>query len=228
MSSNGTGGLPANIGNMGQALATSIAAAGTSGEGDLYMKFVKGEWVYGAEETEVQESSKWAINPAGCQHGYTAWGSEERGNEGKNVGERMVPATTPMPLEAALPEVNGDWSKCIAVQMRCTNGDDEGIQVLFKSNSHGARKAYASILQDIVERIQSGVADVVPLVELGADSYKHKKYGKIYTPQFEVVGWATMDGEQAEEPEAIEEQAEAPEPEPAAEEKPRRRRRKAS
>ena len=87
------------------------------------MKMTKfGEWVYGAENTEVEEDAILAVNPMGFQHGWTAWGSKDRGNDGVNVGEVMVPATQPMPDINDLPNVNGDWSKCIAVQMRVTNG----------------------------------------------------------------------------------------------------------
>lgn len=221
--------LPANIGNMAAALAQSAGTAGSSGAGELYLKMTKfGEWVYGAEETEIEEGAILAINPMGFQHGWTAWGSKERGNDGQNVGEVMVPATQPMPLETDLPQVNGDWTKCIAVQMKVTSGEDAGIQLLWKANSLGARKAYAAILQAVVARIQEGAAAVVPLVELTTDSYTHKTYGKIFTPELKVTGWADMDGEQAAEPAAaIEEQPTEPaDPQPEEQEAPKRRRRR--
>lgn len=224
------GGLPANIGNMAAALAQSAGSAGATGAGELYLKMTKfGEWVYGAEETEVEEGATVAINPAGFQHGWTAWGSKARGNDGQNVGEVLVPATQPMPLEADLPNVNGDWSKCIAVQMKITDGEDEGVQLLWKANSLGARKAYASLLQAVVARIQEGSEAVVPLVKLVNDHYQHKTYGKIYTPVLDIVGWATMDGVATDDAPKVEDKTEQPEPEAKQEEeKPRRRRRRAS
>jgi len=223
--------LPANITNMAQALAASVASTGGANGSDLYMKFTKqGEWMYGADNTETEEGSVWAVNPMGFMHGFISWGSKARGNAGTMTGERLVPATQPMPLEGELPEVNGDWTKAVAIQMRCTSGEDEGLQVLFKANSHGGRKAYAALLQAVVEQIGKGSAECVPLVDLKNDSYTHKEYGKIFTPEIEIVGWTTMGGEAAAEAApAIEEKAEEPAAEePAKEEAPRRRRRKAS
>ena len=213
--------LPANLTNMAAALAQSAGSAGSSGSAELYLKMNKfGEWVYGADNTEVEEGVKLAINPQGFQHGWVAWGSKARGNDGQHMGEVMVPATNPMPAEADLPDVNGDWSKAIAVQLRITEGEDEGLQLLWKANSLGARKAYAAILQAVVARISEGNPAVVPLVKLSNDQYTHNSYGVIKTPELEIVGWADMDGAPAEEPDALE----APE---EAADKPRRRRRKA-
>jgi len=219
----GNGNLPANVTAMATALAQSASTAGASGSGELYLKMTKfGEWVYGPENTELEEDAILAVNPMGFSHGFQAWPDEG----GRPTGEVMVPATQPMPSEVDLPEVKGTWSKCVSVQLRQTNGEDSGLQYIWKGNSLGVRKAYAALLQEQVSRIQGGSEDFVPLVKLNADSYTHGTYGKIFTPEVEVVGWANMDGEQVEEPAAaIEKQDE----EPAAEEKPaRRRRRKAS
>lgn len=225
----GNGALPANITNMAAALAQSSVNAGAAGGGELYLMFTKfGEWVFGAEKTETEEGSQWAVNPEGFTHGWQAWDQDNTSNG--PTGEVMVPATQPMPAEADLPDVKGKWAKAIGVQMRCLNGEDEGVQVLWKANSLGARKAYAEILQAVVTRIQNGHSDVVPVVELKADNYNHKTYGKIFTPLVDVVGWSDMDGNQAEAPAGeLEAPEEAPAEEPEAEEKPaRRRRRKAS
>ncbi len=223
--------LPANVANMAQALQQSVSTAGSGGGSDQYMKMTRsGDWEFGVSGTIPEEDSVWAINPAGCQHGFVAWGNKEHDNEGTNVGEVMVPATQPMPSEADLPNVKGTWSKATALQLRCTNGEDAGVQVMYKANSVGARKAYAAVLQAIVGKITDGDAACVPLVHLASDSYKHSKYGTIFNPIFEIVGWANMDGEAAAETAAAIE--EAPEEAPVVEEEApapaRRRRRKAS
>jgi hypothetical protein len=211
--------LPANISNMATALATSAATVGGGAmDGELYCRFTKtGDWIYGIEDTEVEEDSTWAVNVAQFQHGFIAW--PEGG--GAPTGEVLVPATQPMPNQAELPEVDGTWSKCVAVQMRCMSGEDEGVQIIWKANSTGGRKAYAKLLKAVVDRIQSGDEAVVPIVTLGSDSYKHKQYGKIYTPEITISGWVTMDG--AEESASGDDAEEAVE---EAEEKPTRRRRR--
>lgn len=224
--------LPANVVQMAQALAQSVAAVGVSGS-DAYMKFSKhGEWIYGVENTEVEEGSVWAVNPFGFMHGWTAWGTKEHNTDGQNVGEAMVPATQPMPLEGNLPSVKGQWSKAIGIQLRCTNGEDEGVQVMFKSNSHGGRKAYSAIMQAVLARITAGESACMPLVELKGDSYTHKQYGKIFNPILHVVGWAAHDAtEPAAQASVKDEAPKAAEAPPKVEEAPpaettRRRRRR--
>jgi hypothetical protein len=224
--------LPANVVQMAQALAQSAAQAGAAAGSDAYMKFTKfGEWVYGVESTEVEEGSHWAVNPFGFLHGWTAWGNKDHGTDGQNVGEAMVPATQPMPLEGNLPSVKGEWSKCVGIQLRCTDGEDEGVQVLYKANSHGGRKAYAALLQSVVARITAGEKQCMPLVELKGDSYAHKTYGKIFNPVIEIVGWAAHDDTEPKAQAsvtdtALQGPAAAPKEEPAPAEAPRRRRRR--
>lgn len=219
----GTSNLPANIQNMAAGLVASVQEAGETGSVQ-YMKMVEGAFLFGAEEVETEAGSVWAVHPMGFQHGWVAWGDEEHGTKGKNLGEKMGPAAQALFPESELPAVEGSWSKCIAMSLACTNGEDEGIQCLYKANSYGGRKVYAGVLEAVVEKITAGDPEIVPLVELKADSYKHKTYGKTWTPIFEIVGWRTLDdispldGEEGEETEA------EPAPEEAAAPPARRRR----
>ena len=134
----------------------------------------------------------------------------------------MGPAGQPIFDSVALEDVKGNWSPQVGIQLRCTDGEDEGTQCLYKTNSVGGRKAYTVLVQKVVAKINSGTDEVVPLVRLNAGSYKHAKYGKIYTPEFIITGWTTMDNM----PVAPEPEAETPEvPEPAPEpQKPKRAR----
>jgi len=202
--------LPATLTNLATGLAQSIAH---SASGGAFMKFTKfGEWLYGAEEIVVEEGSEWAINPQGFLQGWIAWGNKEHNNEGEKLGEVMGAASEPMPAQ---PEpVDGTWSEQRGMQLACVSGDDEGTQVLYKSNSHGGLKAYNSVILEVVKRIEAGEADIVPIVTLDADSYTHNTYGKIFTPEIKIVKWASMDQTAVEE--------EEPEPE----EKPKRRTRR--
>jgi len=236
---NVNGNLPANIMNAATALAQSARTAGASTSSDAYMKFSKfGEWIYGSENIAVEEGSVGPVNPLGFMHGYVAWGTKPHGTSGQNVGEMMVPATHPMPEEALLPQVKGEWAKCVGIQLYCTTGEDEGLQAMFKTNSYGGRKAYAALLQTVVARITTGAPDCMPLVQLKSDSYEHKEYGKIFTPVIEIVGWASHSEERTptakaavERPRPYEDAPrkveEPPVTQPAPEEAPRRRRRRA-
>jgi hypothetical protein len=180
------------------------------------MKFSKiGEYLYGADATEVEEGSEWAINPQGFGHGWIAWGDKAHGNDGTMLGETMIAAAQPI-LE--MPgEVEGTWTEQRAVQLACISGEDEGTQCLFKTSSIGGKKFYAALVLEVVKRIEAGESAVVPVITLDADSYTHASYGKIFTPMFTVIRWEELGAT-----ESAAEEAEA-EPEP---EKPTRRKRK--
>jgi hypothetical protein len=206
--------LPANIADMATGLAQSVATVATAG-GDAFMKMTKiGVFVFGAEETEVEEGSQWAVNPAGFQHGFIAWGTKAQGTAGRVLGEHLGPAAQPIFPEAELEEVKGEWSQQIAIQMRCMTGADEGLQTLYKANSDGGRKAYGALLSEVVKKIQSGDADIVPVVVLESGSYKHDEYGQIFYPIIKIVDWVTMEGLDAGDGEGAEEES-APKPKKA-------------
>ena len=55
-----------------------------------------GVWVYGREDTQIEVTSEWAINPYSIQHGYVCWA--EPGASGKRkLGEIMALITQPKP-----------------------------------------------------------------------------------------------------------------------------------
>jgi hypothetical protein len=218
--------LPAELTSMATGLAASVSTAGeNSGGVDLFAKMGRdGVFVYGADNTEFEPGSLWALNPLGIYHGLIAWGDKAHGTDGQNLGEVLVPASQPLPQESDMQEVKGTWSKIIALQLRCISGEDEGTQILFKSNSYGGRKAYSVLVAEVVGRITAGEEAVVPVIEFTSESYKHASYGKIYNPVFNIRSWTTMAGD-AESAKIEEAPEEAPAEEPPVEEKPRRRQR---
>jgi hypothetical protein len=221
--SNEKSNLPANISNMATGLVASVQTVAAGG-GAQFMKMSKaGEFIYGAEDIEVEDGSTWAVNPMGLQHGWIAWGDKTHGTAGKMLGEKMGPAAQPIFPESDLDAVEGSWSQAIAIPFRCMDGEDEGIQALYKANSFGGRKAYGALLEKIVGRITANEEAYVPLVRLANTSYKHDEYGKIYNPDFIITDWVTMAGIPTEEPEeTVDDGTEAVAPE--VEEKPKRSR----
>jgi len=198
---------------------TSTRIAADSGDAQ-YLKLDKGGyWCFGAEETEVEESSVWAINPVSLAVGYVAWG------DGELLGEEMVPASDTPIMRGDLPDVGAPWKPQIGMQLVCTDGEDKGTTVIYKASSKGGQKAFKQVLDAIVKQAESGSDKVVPLVTLEVDSYKHSQYGKIYTPVLEVVEWADFDGAAVGEtaPDAPEK---APDENKEDDEAPKRRRRR--
>jgi hypothetical protein len=178
-----------------------------------------GHWVYGADQTEIEDDSSWAVNPFSFVHGFIAWG------DGEVLGEKMVPVSQPLPeLDAAPPNAKKGWEMQVGLSMKCLTGEDKGLEVRYTTTSVGGKRAVQTLAVAIAEQVEKDQSKPVPVVELKKDHYSHKSYGKIYTPVFQVLEWVSMSGEadeSAEDASAVEAPAEAEA------EAPRRRRRSA-
>ena len=197
----------------------SIEADATPG-GMVILKMDKtGHWVFGADQTEVEDDSIWAINPFSFVHGYIAWG------EGVVLAEKMAPVSDPLPETGPAPDgAKRGWEMQIGMALACTNGEDEGMQARYTVTSVGGKRAVQTLAVAIADQADKSPEKPVPLVRLKKEHYQHKSYGRIYTPIFDITGWASLDAaaEQAEE-------TKQPDAETAAEagEQSRRRRRSA-
>lgn len=173
-----------------------------------------GHWVFGADQTEVEEESTWAVNPFSFVHGSIAWG------DGEVLAEKMVPVSQPLPeLNAAPPGAKRGWETQIGMSLKCLNGEDEGMEARFATTSVGGKRSVQTLALAIAAQVEKDQSKPVPVVRLKKDHYTHKSYGKIFTPIFEIVEWVSMEGKVEQAP------AEAP---AAAEEAPLRRRRRAA
>jgi hypothetical protein len=193
----------------------SVASNVGSSDGMVIIKMDKtGHWVFGADQTDVEEDSIWAVNPFSFIHGYIAWG------DGEVLGEKMAPVSEPLPaLDPAPAGAKRGWEMQVGMTLACTNGEDEGLQARFAATSVGGKKAVQALAIAIAEQVEKDPTKPVPLVVLKKDHYQHKSYGRIYTPVLEIVKWASMDGNAADA-DADDAADEAP-----VEETPRRRRR---
>jgi len=165
-----------------------------------------GHWVFGADQTEIEDDSTWAVNPFSFVHGYIAWG------DGEVLAEKMVSVSQPLPeLEAAPPGAKKGWETQVGMSIKCLDGEDKGMEARYTTTSVGGKKAVQALAVAIATQVEKDQSKPVPVVELGKEHYTHKSYGRIYTPIFKVLEWVGMDGEaQAEEaPEAIEAPVEA-------------------
>lgn len=197
--------LPSNVVTLIAGLERAQVAVQASGPAAAhpFLKMSKiGEWVYGADGVEVEEGSEWAINPHTLATGFIAW------NDGECAGERMALVTEDAVDSTQLPNVGAQWKPQVGMQLACISGADKGQQVIYRSNSVGGQRAFKKILDEVLRRAQAGETDLVPVVELDVESYKHQKYGTIFNPVFKTVRWADMNGvvSDAESPEAAEEE----------------------
>ena len=201
--------LPA-VSTLSTALRTIVSEVGPSGSVILKMDKT-GHWVFGGDQTDVEEESTWAVNPFSFIHGYIAWG------DGEVLGEKMVSVSEPLPeMEAAPPNAKRGWEAQIGMSLKCVSGEDKDMEARYTVTSVGGRKAVQALAVAIAEQVEKDQSKPVPVVRLKKDHYTHKSYGRIYTPVFEVVEFVSMDGKADE---ASAEEA------PAAEAAPARRRR---
>ncbi len=193
--------LPA-VSTLSTALRALEQGAGTSGVVILKMDKT-GHWVFGADQTEVEDDSTWAVNPFSFVHGFIAWG------DGEVLGEKMTGVQHPLPeLDAAPPGAKRGWETQIGMSLKCLVGEDKDMEARFTTTSVGGKKAVQALGVAIATQVEKDQTKPVAIVRLKKDHYVHKSYGRIYTPVFEVVEWASMDG-------ALEEAAPVAEPEAA-------------
>jgi hypothetical protein len=172
-----------------------------------------GHWVFGADQTEIEDGSTWAVNPFSFVHGYIAWG------DGEVLAEKMVSVSEPLPnIDVAPPGAKKGWETQVGMSLKCLTGDDQGMEARYTTTSVGGKRSVQTLAVAIAAQVEKDQSKPVPVVRLKKDHYTHKSYGKIFTPVFEVVEWASMDGK-TDEVDAPEEAS------PAAEDAPRRRRR---
>ncbi|CAB4140363.1 hypothetical protein UFOVP406_19 [uncultured Caudovirales phage] len=205
-----------SVKSLSSALRSVAADVGVGAGGMVILKMDKtGHWVFGADQTEVEDDSIWAVNPFSFVHGYICWG------EGEVLGEKMVGVAEPLPeLEPAPAASKRGWEMQVGMTLACTNGEDEGMQARYSATSVGGKKAVQALAVAIAEQVDKDQDHPVPLVRLKKEHYQHKSYGRIFTPVFEVVKWVGLDAE------AVADEADpAVEDEVAADEAPRRRRR---
>lgn len=186
-----------SVQNLSQALRSLDASVGGA-DGVAILKMDKtGHWVFGADQTEVEDGSTWAVNPFSFVHGYIAWG------DGEVLAEKMVPVSEPLPeVDPAPPQAKRGWELQVGMGLKCMSGEDEGLEVRYSVTSVGGKRAVQKLALDIAAQVETDQSKPVPMVKLKKDHYTHKSYGRIFTPVFEIVGWMGLDGKQDDVPPA--------------------------
>jgi hypothetical protein len=205
-------GLPA-VTNLAQTLR-KLETAAPSITAILKMdKF--GHWVFGADQTEVESGSRWAVNPFSFVHGLVAWG------DGEVLGEAMAPLTEPLPQVGPAPDgAKFGWQQQVGFSLKCISGDDAGLEARFATISIGGKRAVQTLGLAIAAQVEKDPSKPVPVITLDKDHYQHKSYGKVYVPVLTLVEWLPMDGGSSEAAEQLDA------PAPAGGEEPRRRQRR--
>ena len=186
----GSGNLPsvASLTTALRSIETEIGPAGV-----VIIKMDKtGHWVFGADQTEIEDDALWAINPFSFVHGFIAWG------DGEVLGEKMVSVSQPLPeLDAAPPNAKKGWEAQVGLSMKCISGEDKGMEARYTTTSVGGKRSVQALAVAIATQVEKDQTKPVPVVLLKKEHYTHKSYGRIYTPVFDIQEWVTMDVEAA-------------------------------
>jgi hypothetical protein len=169
---------------------------GEMNSGASFLKMTRqGDWVYGQENIEVEQGARIAINPNTLMHGHIRW------EGGQPKDEVMVSVMEPKPEKPA------GCDDQYGMQMVVLNGEDEGLELVYKHNSFGFKKAFRKLVESIEAQLEVDENMCVPIIELDAESYPHKEYGTIWNPVLNIVEWQDGSGTEAVEEAAPEEQA---------------------
>ena len=198
-------GLP-DVSTLSTALRTLEVEVGSAGT--VIIKMDKtGHWVYGADQTEVDDAATWVVNPFSFIHGFIAWG------DGEVLGEKMVNVSQPLPeLDVSPAGAKRGWETQVGMSMKCLSGEDKGMEVRYTTTSVGGKRSVQSLAVAIATQVDTDPKLPVPIVTLDKEHYSHKSYGRIYTPIFKIASWMSMTdeaGTPAEET-AVEAEAAAP------------------
>ena len=181
-------GLPA-VSTLSTALRSIQADVGPAGVVILKMDKT-GHWVFGADQTEVEDDAMWAVNPFSFVHGFIAWG------DGEVLGEKMTSVSNPLPeLDEAPPQAKKGWETQVGMSLKCLSGEDKGMEARFTTTSVGGKRSVQALAVALADQVDKDQSKPVPVVRLKKEHYQHKSYGRIFTPVFEVVDWVSLDGE---------------------------------
>ena len=187
------GGALASIASLAAALANVPIGIGRTGLPTMLFKSREdgGTWGFGQRRTIPEEGSRWAVNPLTIQ-----WGCISFGDGNKVVGERLVPITQPKPLIADMPDTTFPWQEEWSVNMKCLDGADAGVEVIFKATTDGAIKAIVQLVDELRNRLNGNQHNnkVAPIVLLEKDGYQHPKHGPTAIPVLPIVDWMSLDG----------------------------------
>jgi hypothetical protein len=186
----GSGNLPSvtSLTTALRSIETEIGPAGV-----VIIKMDKtGHWVFGADQTEIEDDSLWAINPFSFVHGFIAWG------DGEVLGEKMVSVSQPLPaLDPAPPNAKKGWESQVGLSMKCVSGEDKGMEAPYTTTSVGGKRSVQALAVAIATQVEKDQTKPVATVLLKKEHYTHKSYGRIFTPVFDIQEWVTMDVEAA-------------------------------
>lgn len=166
-------------------------AASSTGD---FLKFSKGEWLKGQNDDEVELGTKLAANMMEMSIGWIRW--EDKKPVERRMGllsQGFKPETRPALgfTDQSEWEVDKDskpqdpWSFTNELPVADI---ETGEQMVISMSSKGGIGAIGNLCKAYGKE-RGAKGDLVPVIELDRDSYKHKEYGKTYVPVMKLADW---------------------------------------
>jgi hypothetical protein len=145
------------------------------------LKFSKGSWLLGEDQEEIDAGKVLIANPAAMQDGWLLFSDDNELLETKMlpVAEGMIPR----------PDDGLEWTEACSLELSDEAGEE---RYLFATCSNGGTRTCRKLFNHWNWRRRHS-PNTLPKVKLGVSSYQHKKYGKIFKPELEIIDWVNAD-----------------------------------
>lgn len=171
-------------------IANSIAEAGGVASGVPFIGINgNGVWSWGQERTEVEHKSLWAFDVRTLAQGYIAWPANTS-KDRKPLGEKMVPASMPLPAITAMPDIGVPWQLQFGCEMKCFSGEDDGVLAQYKNGSSGAKTMIKALVEEVRKQARRDATRLIPVCELEIRPWFSQEWKKtFYAPIAKIVRW---------------------------------------
>lgn len=161
----------------------------------VYITFKNGEYLFGADQEEIPEGSRFIANMAGLRIGWKRWSGKKVTDErmGLLAEGHRPPARHELgdtdhdqwEIDEKTRQPRDPWQQTNELTLR---GMETGDEFVFATSGKGGIGAIGELCKAYgkLYRQKPGMA---PVIELGNDHYNHKVYGKTYFPVLKLVDW---------------------------------------
>ena len=175
----------------------NAAAAMSGGDQKPILRFDKGNWYAGQDNSDVDQGTRLAADMMHAEWGWIHW------VDNKPAERRMVVIASGAGVAARETLGNDDkqmwpvdekgvpqdpWRKSIEIPVREIDG--ERREFTLAGSSKGFEGACKALFKAFGEGCRAN-GGKTPIIELGASKYKHQKWGMVPVPALPLVEWVT-------------------------------------
>ena len=185
--------LPGNLPPAAMAAFDEYLQA-TSGESAQILKFKKGRWSTGTDQTAIALGTEMAVDVSSISDGHVKWidkrpvasamrriiaGPFKPRDELGDLDEDL------WPVDPVSNKPRDPWARTKSVLLKDT---ETWEQFTFSTSSVGGLNCIGNLVQKLRAGMAKGLAGI-PIVVLESDSYMHPEYDEVFTPLMPIKAW---------------------------------------